>query len=97
MAGRINIATWLAANGYADVLALIRSVEAAWAAAGKKTRRDWWLVLAGTLEGQPCVVAGVEFPILAAARRRKRWPHVPAERSNQDEAAPPRVWRGRWT
>jgi hypothetical protein len=38
---------WLCENGYTNVGNLIESLVAKWKAAGKKTRRNWWEVLAG--------------------------------------------------
>ena len=88
---------WLRANGYGDVVAKILAVLKRRDEVGVKTRRNWWDVLAGTLKGERRSDTGFEFPILAAARRRKGWPVVPGERHNQDESPPPPVVQsGRW-
>jgi AIPR protein len=62
--------SWLRLNGRAEVAEQIESIERAWAAAGKRTRRNWWAVLSGTSDGKPCKVEGVEFPIVPAAIQR---------------------------
>ena len=62
---------WLSEHGFAAVSAQIAEIEAEWARAGKKTRRNWWDVLAGGADGKPRTVAGRTFPVLEHARRRK--------------------------
>jgi len=65
-----NVKTWLAENGFNEVLAMIEGQEHAWAEQGKKTRRNWWDVLAGGKGGRPKVIGGAEFPVLRAAQER---------------------------
>lgn len=65
---------WLRENGYADVANLIESLIAKWKAAGKKTRRNWWEVLAGDRLGNPRTVNGRQFPVLKAAQVRQGVP-----------------------
>lgn len=65
---------WLRAHGYASVANLIATIIDTWKCEGKKTRRDWWVILAGTPEGNPRKVAGITFPVLKAARRRQGFP-----------------------
>ncbi len=92
-----TVLQWLRANGYGDVVAKILTVLKRRDEAGVKTRRNWWDVLAGTLKGERRSDSGFEFPILAAARRRKGWPSVSGERHNPGEAPPPPVLQtGRW-
>ncbi len=75
---RVEVVTdcrsWLIANGYSDVEARISELLREWKLAGLGTRRDWWLVLAGTAEGKPRKVYGYTFPVLKAARRRQGFP-----------------------
>ena len=93
----MNIKDWLAENGYEDVVDLINQVEAEWKAKSMKTRRDWWHVLAGTASGAPIVIAGREFPVLWAARKRKGLPDVKnSVKRNKREVPPPLRRTGRW-
>lgn len=70
----MSIKEWLANNGYNDVVRKIGAVELNWERRGTKTRRNWGDVLAGHKDGTPKTIAGVKFPVLAAARKRKGWP-----------------------
>jgi hypothetical protein len=65
---------WLLQNKYEDVAAKIDQVEARWRLQSKKTRRNWWDVLAGSKNGTPKRIEGVTFPVLRTARLRKGWP-----------------------
>jgi DNA adenine methylase len=65
---------WLLQNQYPEVAALIDQVTAEWAARGKRTRRNWWEVLAGDARGGPRTVGGREFPVLRAAQLRQGVP-----------------------
>ena len=62
---------WLVENNYHDVAALIDDVTEEWKAHGKKTRRNWWEILAGNTHGNPRIVASREFPVLRAAQLRQ--------------------------
>ena len=62
---------WLRANSYDDVADLIDVVKAENAANGVKTRRNWWVTLAGGENGRPFTVNGREFPVLRAAQIRQ--------------------------
>src|SRR5689334_12590330 len=62
---------------------------AGWRKRGVTTRRNWWDVLAGDREGNPCKVGGVVFPVLAAARRRKGWPPRASEIGSGESATAP--------
>ncbi len=66
--------TWLRAHGYGATADIITRIMAKWEERGVKTRRDWWLVLAGTPEGERRSVEGYIFPMLKAARRRQGYP-----------------------
>lgn len=65
---------WLKLHGYQDIAKLIEGLTRNWKDAGKKTRRDWWVILAGTPSGNPRTVHGFTFPVLKAARRRQGFP-----------------------
>jgi DNA adenine methylase len=91
---RLRVGQWLIVNGYTDVLALITRVKKRWRRAGKKTRRNWWQVLAGDAQGQPRTIEGIRFPVLHAARVRMALPEAPgALRRQVDEAPPERTRR----
>lgn len=93
----MNTKRWLAENGYEDIVRLINEVEAEWQAKSMKTRRDWWHVLAGSTSAEPIVIAGREFPVLWAARKRKGLPPVAnALKKNRREVPPPVHRTGRW-
>lgn len=94
---RAPIKPWLEANGYGEILAMIEEIETAWKKAGKRTRRNWWQILAGDKYGKPRVAAGRTFPILAAAQVRQGLPVTENAIRSPDEVPPPSVWRtGRW-
>lgn len=88
---------WLIENKYEDVAKLIDEVVEEWSRAGKQTRRSWWGVLAGTVQGKSRIVGGREFPVLRAAQRRQGLPITPNAiyRSDQ-ESPPPKKVTGRW-
>jgi hypothetical protein len=88
---------WLRANGYDDVADMINEVMSEWRAAGKKTRRNWWDVLAGGKNGRPSNREGRTFPVLRAAQLRQGKPVTKnAICRNPEEEAPPIVVSGRW-
>ena len=88
---------WLRANGYDEVAALIDEIQEEWKAASKRTRRNWWEVLAGGDDGSPRVVAGRTFPVLKAAQRHEEKPVTPnaIQRKPRERAPGVRV-TGRW-
>ena len=92
-----SLREWLLDNKYNDVAELIDEVAAEWAADGKKTRRNWWDILAGDNKGMPRIVDGRKFPVLRAARIRKG---LSATKSclcrNPHEVVPPAVEQQRW-
>src|SRR5438132_9883994 len=73
-APQVTAYNWLLQNNYEEVAAKIERVESKWHAQGKKTRRNWWDVLAGRKDGSPQRIEGIRFPVLRAARLRKGWP-----------------------
>ena len=89
---------WLHKNGHEDICALIDQAMAYWAKKGITTRRNWWDILSGDRTGQPRIVAGKRFPVLAAAQRRQGKAvtsnAVPAKRG---EVAPAQRESARWT
>ena len=88
---------WLLANRYQDVAALIDEVTDEWNAQNKRTRRNWWEVLAGGIEGKPRTVAGRAFPVLRAAQLRQGVPVTEnALRRGCEEDAPPVQLTQRW-
>ena len=95
---QVSCREWLRLNGYEDVADSIDALTRKWRYEGRKTRRDWWLVLAGTREGAPHVVDGVTFPVLKAARRRQGFPtDVPgAVERTPHELAPTIRQQARW-
>lgn len=90
--------TWLGLHGYADIINLINGLTRKWKVAGRRTRRDWWLVLAGTPRGKARTVNGVHFPVLKAARRRQGFPpDVPAALERTPHELAPSIKRQeRW-
>lgn len=92
-----DIRVWLGKNRYPDYLEIVDSLIAKWRSQGLKTRRNWWDIFAGDSEGNPRSVDGMEFPVLRAARRRKKLPDVPyAVFRSEDEPIPPIRRSPRW-
>ena len=93
-----DVRVWLLTYGYPDVRDMIDTLINRWTAEGKHTRRNWWDILAGDEKGNPRTVAGIAFPVLRAARRRKGWPDVPNAtcRSEAESIPPVRIGIGRW-
>jgi hypothetical protein len=65
---------WLRENGYADIATMIEKIMDDWKASGKKTRRNWWEMLAGDRQGRPRRLGGYEFPILKSVQIRQGLP-----------------------
>jgi len=88
---------WLRNNGYADVADTIDAVIDDWRQQGRKTRRNWWDVLAGTENGSARTIGDHVFPILEIARERKGWPPVEDMLLRKGtEIAPPIRELARW-
>ena len=88
---------WLRANGYIDIADDIARVMAQWKAEGNLTRRNWWEILGGKVDGTPRLAGGITFPVLRAARIRQRLPDVPnAIQRNPNEVPPPVRISPRW-
>jgi len=92
-----DIRSWLRANGYEDVAAQIDAVIKAWHARGSRTKRNWWDVLAGDAGGAPKVIEGIEFPVLAVARRRQNLLPVDNAIERQPGELPPATPTARLT
>lgn len=95
----MNAREWLLENGYVEVADLIDEIQAEWKAQGKKTRRNWWDVLAGRKDGSPSIIAGREFPVLRAAQSRQKRPVTENSVARANEVAVPSKeeqarWRG---
>jgi hypothetical protein len=89
---------WLRENGYEEIADLIDNFILEWKAAGKRTRRNWWEMLAGGSQGNPRTINGKEFPVLRAAQIRQGLPVTPNAIWRSEENAPPPAPRvtGRW-
>ena len=93
----MRVRQWLLANRYEDVAALIDEVTDEWKARNKRTRRNWWEVLAGGINGKPRTVAGRAFPVLRAAQLRQGVSVTEnALRRGRAEEVPPVQLTQRW-
>ena len=90
-AGQDDARVWLRENGYDDVADRIGRVMVRWKSEGKRTRRNWWEILAGHKDGRPRVAGGVEFPVLRAARIRQELDLVQNAISRGPNEAPPPI------
>ncbi len=86
MAETESAKTWLRAHGFSAIADTIDEIESEWAARGRKTRRNWWDVLAGTRSGAPRVIEGRRFPVLPEARLRQGLP-LPATAPTEPDVA----------
>lgn len=95
---RLSAKDWLEANGYDDLVATIERIEGWWSERGVATRRDWFLMFAGTPSGKPRVVEGLVLPMVQAFRRRQGYPLAKAaiQRSPFEVAPPIRKQEARW-
>jgi hypothetical protein len=80
---------WLRENGYADVADLIDEVVKEWKTAEKRTRRNWWELLAGDSNGKPRRIGERVFPVLKAAQVRQGMHVTPNALSRSEEREPP--------
>lgn len=90
---------WLRTNGYEDVVDLIDQALAKMTARGSRQRRNWWDILSGGANGEPCIREGIEFPVLRIAQVRQGKPVTPNAISRNEHELPPDVrttarWRG---
>ena len=94
---QLDARSWLRANGYQDLAERIDRLMKRWRDEGKTTRRDWWLVLAGSKRGVPSRAGGKEWPMLSAVRRRQGYPVCgDAIERSPHELAPPIYHQRRW-
>jgi len=82
---------WLCENKYEDVANLIDQAMAKMTARGSKQRRNWWDILSGAKDGKPCIVEGIEFPVLRVAQVRQGNPVTPNAISRSRKELPPDV------
>ena len=89
---------WLRDNGYADIATMIDKIMDDWKTSGKKTRRNWWEMLAGDRQGKPRRLGTYEFPILKSVRIRQGLPHTPnaIQRDEEKEVPPKPRTTARW-
>lgn len=92
-----SIRQWLVENNYNDIAELIDEVTAKWDRQGKRTRRNWWEVLAGDRNGKGRIIEGREFPVLSAARIRQGLPKSKGSLCrNKNEVIPSVIEQVRW-
>lgn len=95
--GRVTLREWLKENDYIDVLLLINEIIYEWEMSGKRTRRNWWGILAGDKNGNPRKVSGREMPVLRAAQIREgRTITSNAICRNKEEIIVPKWKTNRW-
>jgi len=89
---------WLLENGYEDIAALIDGIMEKWKKSGKKTRRNWWDILAGGKNGTPRTIEGIEIPVIKAAQQRKGLAVTrnALKRNRKEKQAPGIIDNGRW-
>ena len=93
----MTVRDWLRVNGYQEVAAEIDRAVATHKATGSKERRSLGVVLCGGRDGLPLEVAGIEFPVLAAAQEAYgKTVTSNAIRKNPGEVFPPPRVTGRW-
>src|SRR5438132_806959 len=68
---RVDVLSWLRRNRHGRIAAKIEAIVRRWRRQGKRTRRNWWVVLAGDKKGRPRRVGGTPFPVILGARRRQ--------------------------
>jgi len=93
-----DLRQWLRDNGYDEIADLIDGFIITWKADGKRTRRNWWEILAGGKLGKPRTIYGREFPVLKAAQMRQGLPVTANALCHKGEKLPALVPRetGRW-
>ena len=65
------------AEHYPSVARLVDELIADFSRRGVTTRRNWWIPLAGGVDGKPLSVGGREFPVLEVAQLRQGLPVTP--------------------
>jgi hypothetical protein len=93
----ISVREWLVQNNYPEVAAQINEIMGEWKQTGRRTRRNWWDILAGGIDGRPKTVEGRVFPVLRAARQRQGLSDTEGSiRHRKEESPPPIVEQARW-
>ena len=92
----LTVRQWLRQNGYIHVADMIDEIMAEWSQQGKKTRRNWWDVLAGGKNGKPRTIAGRKFPVLRAAQARQNKPLTQNSINFNDDNPSPIKKTNRW-
>ena len=88
---------WLRKNGHTKIADMIDDIMEEWKLAGKRTRRNWWDILAGGRKGKPRTVAGRKFPVLQAAQLRQKVKVTSnAVRTKTKTIAPKKLPQARW-
>jgi hypothetical protein len=80
---------WLRKSGHDNIGELIDGFVSKWKAEGKRTRRNWWEILAGGRLGKPRTTDGHAFPVLKAAQIRQGLPVTANAVSLSGELPPP--------
>jgi len=94
---KITVRKWLAQNGYDDILKIINEIMDEWKRDGKKTRRNWWDILAGDKNGKSRVINGRKIPVLKAAQIRAGLPITKnALCRNENESTEEKWITNRW-
>ena len=94
---QLDARTWLRANGYQDIAERIDRLIDLWKTNNLATRRNWWIVLAGSPSGKPSRAGGKEWPMLTAFRKRQGYPvHADAIERGTHELAPSVFAQKRW-
>lgn len=93
-----SVRWWLMQNGYEDVAQKIEEFIKKWQKEGKKTRRNWWDILAGDKKGNPRKIEGVEMPVIKAAQIRMgvSTSKNAVKRNRKESKAPSVLPSGRW-
>lgn len=93
----ITVRRWLRENGYHAAAQMIDELLREWKTQGKRTRRNWWEVLAGGRDGAPRTICGRQFPVLRAAQLRQGVAVTESAVWHADETPPPVIAdSGRW-
>jgi hypothetical protein len=84
-------------NDYKDVVEMIDEVMQEWYRTGKKTRRNWWVILAGGKKGKARTIYGKTFPVLRAAQIRQGVTVTENAICRNKDEKPPRIKKtNRW-
>lgn len=94
---KVTVRKWLRENNYNDIADMIDDIMMEWSKQGKRTRRNWWDVLAGDKNGKPKKINGRVFPVLKAAQIRKGLPVSENAISRNKKEQPPVIMKtNRW-